>query len=357
MKKFVFFALSLVIPLLGGCCSTCCHKSEPQTMSVLSFNIWQEGTRVENGFEYIADNIAKLQPDVVAFAEIRNYNDTDFIARIIEALGQRGQTYYGQKSVSTGIISRYPIEKQEFISPWSNADRGSATKALIHVDDVPVAFYALHLDYRHYSSFFPRAYDGNSFKELPDGPITDVQKMWDDNHASYRDEIVEMVIKDANAEKDKGNQIFICGDFNEPSHLDWQEDTKDLFEHRGVVIDWENSKKITDAGYIDSYREVYPNPVTHPGFTFPSNNPAVEVKALAWAPKADERDRIDFIYYSPGKYIKKVQDSYLVAPYSDILRGERTAYTGQDQFIEPVNGWPTDHRAVLTVFEKKKHHK
>ena len=357
MRKSLFFVLSLVIPLLGGCCSTCCHKSAPQTMSVLSFNICQEGTSVENGFEYIADNIVKLQPDIVAFAEVRNYNDTDFIARIIEALRQRGQTYYGQKSVSTGIISRYPIEKQESISPWTIEDKGSATKALIHVGDIPVAFYSLHLDWKHCASYLIRAYDSCTWVELPDGPVTNVQRLMEDNHASYRDEIVGMVIKDANIERDSGKQVFICGDLNEPSHLDWQANTKNLYEHNGVVIDWENSKTIEKEGYIDSYREMFPNPVTHPGFTFPTDNPAMDVKELVSDRKIDERGRIDFIYYSPGKYIKKVQNAYLVAPYSDIVRGERTTYTGQDPFIEPANGWPTDHRALLTIFEKKKHRK
>ena len=322
----------------------------PETVSVMSFNIWQEGTRVENGFEYIADNIAKLQPDVVAFAEVRNYNDTQFIPRIIEALQQRGQAYYGYESTSTGIISRYPVKDQECMF----SDKGAVTLSLIDIGGIPVAFYALHLDWRHCSSYLPRAYDGTTYKELPDGPITDVQKLLEDSRASYRDEIVELVIKGANRKRDEGYEVFICGDFNEPSHLDWQDNTKDLYEHNGVVINWENSKAFEKEGYLDSYREIYPNPVTHPGFTFPSDNPAVEVKELAWGPKADERDRIDFIYYSPGKYIRKAQSAYLVAPHSDIVHGKRTAYTGQDQFIEPVNGWPTDHRAVLTIFEVEK---
>ncbi len=360
MKKSLFFVLSLVIPLLGGCCSTGSHKSEsetvtPETISVLSFNVWQEGTHMENGFEYIADNIAKIQPDIVAFTELRNKKDTDFIARIIEALRQRGQVYYGHNSISTGVISRYPVKDLENLS--SDENKGSATLSLIDIGNIPVAFYALQLDYRHSSSYLPRAYDSTDFKELPDGPVTDAQKLIDDSRASYRDEIVELIIKSANSKRDEGKEVFICGNFNEPSHLDWQDNTKNLYEHSGVVINWENSKAFEREGYLDSYREIYPNPVTHPGFTFPADNPAVEMKELAKAPKADERDRIDFIYYSPGKYVRKAQNTYLVAPHSDIVRGERTAYTGQDPFIEPVNGWPTDHRAVLTVFEVEKHHK
>ncbi len=38
------------------------------------------------------------------------------------------------------------------------------------------------------------------------------------------------------------------------------------------------------------------------GFTFPAGNKLAEeakLEKLAWAPEADERDRIDFIYYYP----------------------------------------------------------
>jgi len=40
-------------------------------------------------------------------------------------------------------------------------------------------------------------------------------------------------IKDAR--KEKGNIILLGGDFNEPSHLDWKENTKNLWDHNGTV--------------------------------------------------------------------------------------------------------------------------
>ena len=55
------------------------------------------------------------------------------------------------------------------------------------------------------------------------------------------------------------------------------------------------------AGFKDSYRESYPDPIEYPGFTFPANNMTVNVKKLVWAPEADERDRIDYIYFYPSK--------------------------------------------------------
>ena len=60
----------------------------------MQFNIWQEGTQVENGFQGIVDNIISLNPDLVTFSEVRNYNGVSFIPRLLSALEQRGVHYY-----------------------------------------------------------------------------------------------------------------------------------------------------------------------------------------------------------------------------------------------------------------------
>ncbi len=53
-----------------------------------------------------------------------------------------------------------------------------------------------------------------------------------------------------------------------------------------------------DNGFIDAYRETYPNVVDYPGLTWPADNKDVDA-TLVWAGDADERDRIDFVYYYP----------------------------------------------------------
>ena len=109
---------------------------------------------------------------------------------------------------------------------------------------------------------------------------------------------------------------------------------------------------LEENGFKDAYREVYPDPVTHPGFTFPSDNPDVDVKKLAWAPEADERDRIDFIYFKPNKKLKLI-DAAVVGPRKSIIRGERAEENSKDKFIQPAGTWPTDHKAVLATFKLK----
>ena len=78
--------------------------------------------------------------------------------------------------------------------------------------------------------------------------------------------------------------------------------TKKLWGHNGVIVNWDCSRMLYEAGFRDAYRSVYPNPVTHPGFTYPAGNKCAPVAKLTWAPEADERERIDFIYYYPSPF-------------------------------------------------------
>lgn len=48
---------------------------------------------------------------------------------------------------------------------------------------------------------------------------------------------------------------------------------------------------------------MYPDEVNYPGFTWPAQS--------SWAPKSDERDRIDYIFYYDNGNIS-VSDSHIV---------------------------------------------
>ncbi|MFJ7423230.1 endonuclease/exonuclease/phosphatase family protein, partial [Streptomyces uncialis] len=80
-----------------------------------------------------------------------------------------------------------------------------------------------------------------------------------------------------------------------------------------------------------------------------SDNPGADIGQLTWAPKADERDRIDFVFYHPDRQIRLL-DSMIVGPSSTIVRNERVKEPGRDRFWEPTWTWPTDHKAVLSTF-------
>ena len=126
--------------------------------------------------------------------------------------------------------------------------------------------------------------------------------------------------------------MILGGDFNEPSHLDWIRETKDLYAHNGFIVPWTVTLLLDNAGFVDSYRSLYPDVIKYPGFTFPIDNPLVPTEKLTWAPKSDERDRIDFIFYK-GKGLK-AKKAVLFGPKESIVRSQRVEETSKDEFID-----------------------
>lgn len=146
-----------------------------------------------------------------------------------------------------------------------------------------------------------------------------------------------------------GRIVVLGGDFNEPSHLDWIRETKDLYDHHGLIIPWTVPLILDNNGFIDTYREIYPDVLAYPGFTFPADNPLIPVNKLTWAPKADERDRIDYIFYYPAEGLS-VKDAVIFGPEGSICKSQRIKETSKDRFITPLAVWPTDHKGLLVTF-------
>ena len=61
--------------------------------TVLQWNIWQEGTMVEGGYDAIVNEIVRLQPDFVTLSEVRNYRGVDFTGRLAGEISARGVVY------------------------------------------------------------------------------------------------------------------------------------------------------------------------------------------------------------------------------------------------------------------------
>ena len=55
------------------------------------------------------------------------------------------------------------------------------------------------------------------------------------------------------------------------------------------------SKAVVDAGFRDSFRDVYPDPVADPGLTWWAKKPHVSVAGENFGP-LDVKDRIDYVY-------------------------------------------------------------
>lgn len=342
MRKGLF-ATALLLTLLF--CFSSCRKTE--TFKVLQFNIWQEGSVVKGGFDAVADEIVRSDADFVTLSEVRNYHNTRFCDRIVEALKERGQTYYSFYTEDSGLLSRYPITDSTTVYPL-NDDRGSIYRLVTRKGDQEFAIYTAHLDYRNCAYYDARGYDGNTWEKRE--PVTNLDSLLILNRASVRDDAIARFVTEAEKDKAAGRIVILGGDFNEPSHLDWTEATKDMRDHFGLVVPWDVSVILEKAGYKDAYRVKYPNPVTHPGLTCPADCPDIALEKLVWSPEADDRDRIDFIMFAPYEGLT-LTDATIIGPKGDILRGQRATEETADPIVEPQGIWPTDHKAVLATFQ------
>ena len=139
--------------------------------------------------------------------------------------------------------------------------------------------------------------------------------------------------------------IVLTGDFNEPSHLDWTarsaEDGMDRWIDNPTEtplrfrIRWRGSRLLADAGLRDAYRSFYVDEVRHPGNTWTPSYPENSAGRRAYSDQV--LDRIDMIYFAgPG------------------LRLRSAAVLGESRDVAEIvrdGRWPSDHRAVLAVFD------
>ncbi|MBD1433667.1 endonuclease/exonuclease/phosphatase family protein [Sphingobacterium sp. DN00404] len=344
MNKLIIAVL--VVFAFGAIGSTGSEIPLGKQIKVLQINAWHAATAVPNGFNGLLGIIEQTDADIVLLSETKNH-DNNVINKLVDTLQLLGKTYYAETSDgSAGLISKYPIESAN--TCCASAAQGSMAKAYIPVGGQKLVVYSAHLDYKHYECYLPRGYSGVSWKKIA-SPVDNADSILEANRLSERDESISAFLKDAKVEIEKGNLVLLGGDFNEPSHLDWQADTKDLRDHNGLVINWDCSVMLSQMGMVDSYRQKFPDAVKYPGFTFPSANNAVAVDKLTWAPEADERDRIDFIYYYPNSAWSLINVS-IVGPEETVVRGKVKKKDSEDSFIVPNDVWPSDHKGNLATF-------
>lgn len=314
-------------------------------LKVMQFNIWREGTSVANGLTLIRDVINSVNPDMVCFSEVTN-SSGDWTTKIVNELATLGKTYY--RGYVTGsdvsLISKYPITS-------SGPLVGERTVPFtVNVNGASVVVCPSHLDYTYYSTYLPRGYAcGGSGKYAgwnafsPFVPETDLAAIQAQNLDSRRDEQIAAFI---DYMKNETRPVLLIGDFNEPSCLDWTARQANLYDHNGVVYEWNTTRALKNNGFVDAYRQVYPDEVLNPGITWPAV--ATGVGSTSWAPLSDERDRIDYIFYK-GTGVTATEAT-LVGPNACYVKNSATTEgNGNDVFEASTLPWPSDHKAVTAT--------
>jgi hypothetical protein len=125
-----------------------------------------------------------------------------------------------------------------------------------------------------------------------------------------------------------GIPVFLTGDFNSPSHLDWTPAVAAVRPEVRFPFDWPVSHALADAGFRDGYRVAHPDPVAVPGFTWTPGGPESVTNEV--------HDRIDWVLAAGNA----------VARASTVV--------GEPGFPDAgvtISPYPTDHRGVITTFD------
>jgi len=239
-----------------------------EAISFMEFNVWQEGTSVPNGLNKIRDVIIDVSPDVCGFTEVRNYNNEDWTTKLVAALSSAGYKYHGKfAGGDVSLISKYPIISSSVIYD----QEGSVVRFDMDMNGQTIIVGVAHLDYTHYACYLPRGYQGGEpdWKMLKGEkgrpkPVQDIPYILSYNLNSERDEQITAFL---NAIENESKAIVLMGDFNEPSYTDWSENTTSMFDHHGLVIPWQSVLALHHHGFIDAYRNYFPDEVKNPGIT------------------------------------------------------------------------------------------
>ena len=197
-------------------------------LSVLTYNIEYSGDKTTDAV------IEDVDADVVGVLE--SYD------RLPEIAEKTGYPYY---NLGLQLLSKYPIHEP------SGAD---GLYALIEVQPgYVVAMFNTHLDYVRYG---PRLYLGGM-------PLDELLASEDE----VRTRSIEVLTPDVQALLDEGYPVFLTGDLNQPSSLDYTEETVGLRAGVTEAIPWTVSEALLGVGLRDTFREIHPDPVENPGLT------------------------------------------------------------------------------------------
>lgn len=282
-----------------------------KTIKIMTFNIlfggnkkslyedkWtQSAEERDETFNQTVEVIKQSQADIVGLQEAETH--TSDIAKMLGWFS----------NPRTMTISRFPLIDPPF---------GDSIYVFVEVQPGKVIAVAnCHPDDKLYGPNLVR--DGHNINEIIK------------NEKTIRTSVIQNIIEKLKSINKMNIPIFITGDFNSPSHLDWTQEVIDqsylyYSSEKRYPIKWPTTVALEKAGYIDSYRKIHPNPILHPGLTWMVKYPNIAYD--------ETYDRIDFIFVDNKT---KILNSRII--------GEQK----QKDIDIVIAPWPSDHRAIITT--------
>lgn len=298
--KIVFSFFITIVLFCWSCDKNTVLKAVPEEYN--EFRVMTYNVLYTTSNESIVSTIRASGADIIGLQEISR-------SRLMDVQQKLGYYYYSfpkttanMSDQDTGILSRFKIVR--FLN----------NGVVVQVNpSFNVALFTVHLS--------PYPYQPYDFR---DGKITtEAQAV---AGASFRLNEINPVLEEMTEIKSEGIPVFLTGDFNEPSHLDWTSETAAVNLHFKKVVAWPVSTAITESGWQDAFRLQYANAANFPGNTWTTIEATNEVY-----------DRIDMIYHVlPNTFT--LQDVRLVAGIGDAAG-------------IAVADYASDHYAVIATYE------
>jgi endonuclease/exonuclease/phosphatase family metal-dependent hydrolase len=275
-------------------------EEEFDEIKVMTYNILYSTTN-----DATLKVLRETDADIIGLQEISTNRLTDLAQRLNYWHYSFPKTTANGGDEDTGILSRFPITR--------TLTNGVVMKVNPTLE---VAIFTVHLS--------PYPYEPYDFRDkkitTPEQAIASA--------SSKRLPEIQPVLKEINELRIENIPIFLTGDFNEPSRLDWTTITATSNMHFSKVVEWPVSKSILTSGMNDAYRSKFSNPANFPGNTWTTIKNSNEVY-----------DRIDFIYQT-NETTFTLNDIRLVGGV-----GDTAGIT--------VTGYPSDHYAVIATYSLK----
>ena len=316
MKNRIYQTVTGTLFLLSFYIGSPLHlRAEDSTLRVMSYNIHRGGVVfLKQPLSQTANAILLAKADIVGIQETRSPRG-DTLEDLAKLLGWN----YDEGSC---IVTRYEIV--EHFKGGKDYKGGIKVKL---ASDKHAYIFNLHLPSHPYQPYQLLGIRPKWHKHTNNITFIKTEAEAIEWAKKARGAEIGKVLRQVKSIPDKDAPVFVVGDFNEPSHLDWTEPAAKAGRHP-IKVEYPTSSEMAKAGFSDSYRTIFPDEMKNPGITW---SPAYKV-----GDPRTHHDRIDFVYFKgKGLEVKEVK-----------ILGENEE--NADIVVTP---YPSDHRAVVASFK------
>ena len=293
-------------------------QAEESTLRVMSYNIHRGGVvMLKQPLSQTAKAIQLAKADIVGIQETRSPRG-DTLEDLAKLLGWN-------HDVGSCIVTRYEIV--EHFKGGKDYKGGIKVKI---ASNKHAYVFNLHLPSHPYQPYQLLGIRPKWHKHKFDIEFIKTEAEAIKWAKKARGREVTKLLRQIRSISDKQAPVFVLGDFNEPSHLDWTARAAKAGRHP-IKVKYPHSLAMTQAGFADAYRTIYPDEMKNPGYTWSS--------FYKFDDPTTHHDRIDFVYFK-GKGIKLNEVKIVGENRKDA-----------DIVISP---YPSDHRAVVADFRLTK---